>query len=136
MIGDVAPAVQHAAENSGPRAAVDAFFAALCPGLWSGIDDDRKDRYRDNAPMLFADLGMPPYEITPREVEAISVPALVMTGTTSHVALQSVAHNLAQLLPDARLLELECGHVTYAEQPEAFARAVEAFATELAGAKA
>jgi pimeloyl-ACP methyl ester carboxylesterase len=35
-------------------------------------------------------------------------------------------------LPDARFVELEeCGHVTYAEQPGAFARAVSVFAAEI-----
>lgn len=131
MIGEVAPAVQHAAETEGPRAAVDAFFRALCPGLWSGIDESRKDRYRDNAPMLFADLGMPSYQISETEVRHIEVPALVLAGTTSHPALSTAAHTLASWLPNARYVELECGHVTYAEQPDQFARAVAAFASEL-----
>jgi pimeloyl-ACP methyl ester carboxylesterase len=130
MIGEVAPAVQHAAETDGPRAAVDAFFAALCPGLWSRIDEPRKDRYRDNAPMLFADLGMPSYQITQDDIARIDVPVLMLAGTTSHPALRTGAHTLASWLPEARYLELSCGHVTYAEQPEQFARAVAAFASE------
>jgi len=132
MIGEVAPRVQQAAEADGPRAAVDAFFAALCPGLWTQIDEPHKDRYRDNASMLFADLGMPTYEITRDDVAGINVPALVVAGSASHPALRTAARTLAGWLPDARFLELECGHVTYAEQPEQFARAVSAFATEAA----
>ncbi len=131
MIGDVAPAVKRAADTAGPRAAVDAFFTAICPGLWSQIDEPRKDRYRDNAPMLFADLGMPAYQITTADIAQIKVPTLVIAGAHSHPALHTAAHNLAQALPDARYLEFECGHVTYAEQPEEFARSVTAFATEL-----
>lgn len=134
MIGEVRPAVQRAAETDGPRAAVDAFFGALCPGLWSGIDESRKDRYRDNAPMLFADLGMPSYEIAEEDIRHIDVPALVLAGATSHPALRAAARTLAAWLPNARYLELECGHVTYAERPEQFARAVAAFASELAPA--
>jgi pimeloyl-ACP methyl ester carboxylesterase len=130
MIGEVAPAVQHAAETEGPRAAVDAFFAAICPGLWSQIDESRKDRYRDNASMLFADLGMPSYEITRDDIALIDIPTLVVAGTASHPALYAAAHTLASWLPDARYLELDCGHVTYAERPEQFARAVAAFASE------
>src|SRR5215831_16382995 len=38
MIAEVGPAVQRAAATEGIRAAVDAFFAAVCPGLWSQID--------------------------------------------------------------------------------------------------
>lgn len=132
MIGEVAPAVKHAADTEGPRAAVDAFFAAICPGLWSQIDDSLKDRYRDNAPLLFADLGMPSYQITQDDIARIDVPTLVIAGAVSHPALHNAAHTLAGWLPDARYLELDCGHVTYAEQPEQFARAVAAFASEAA----
>jgi pimeloyl-ACP methyl ester carboxylesterase len=132
LIGDVAPAVQQAAESDGPAAAVDAFFAAICPGLWARSDEPVKDRYRANARMLFADLGMPPYAITAEDVAVIDVPSLVIGGTTSHPALREAARNLARMLPDARYLELDCGHVTYAEQPVEFARAVAAFAGELA----
>ncbi len=134
MIGEVAPAVERAAETEGPRAAVDAFFGVICPGLWSQIDEARKDRYRDNAPMLSADLGMSPYEITEADVARIDVPTLVVAGAVSHPALRTAALTLAGWLPDARYLELDCGHVTYAEQPEQFARAVAAFASEAAGA--
>ena len=132
MIGDLAPAVQQAAETDGPRAAVDAFFAAVCPGLWSTIDEARKDRYRDNAPLMFTDLAMPAYQITRDDVARIQVRCLVVAGTVSHPALRTAAHNLADWLPDARYLELECGHVTYAEQPEEFAQGVAAFGAELA----
>lgn len=132
MFADVAPAVQQAAESGGPRAAVDAFFAALCPGLWERSDESRKDRYRANAPMLFVDFGMPAYRINRDDIAAIAVPTLVVAGNASHPALHTGARTLADWLPDARYLELDCGHVTYAEQPEQFARAVAAFATETA----
>jgi pimeloyl-ACP methyl ester carboxylesterase len=131
MIGEVAPAVKRAADAEGPRAAVDAFFAALCPGLWTHIDEPTKDRFRDNAPMLFADLAMPAYEITEGDLAGIRVPCLVVAGTESHPALRGGAANLARRLPDARFLELDCGHVTYAERPGEFAGAVAAFASEV-----
>lgn len=136
MIGEVAPAVQRAAETDGPRAAVGAFFAALCPGLWAAIDKPVKDGYRDNADMLFADLGMPAYQITEVDIAAIDVPVLVIAGASSHPALRAGAATLASWLPDARFLELDCGHVTYAERPADFARAVAAFAGEVAGTSA
>ena len=132
MIGDLAPAVKQAAETDGPRAAVDAFFAAVCPGLWSTIEEARKDRYRNNAPVMFTDLAMPPYQMTRDDVARVHVPCLVVAGTVSHPALRTAAHTLADWLPDARYLELECGHVTYAERPEEFAYGVAAFAAELA----
>ena len=132
LIAEVAPIVEEAAEADGPAAAVDAFFRAVCPGLWSRIDESVKDRYRNNAPMLFADLAMPSYEITTDDLAAISVPALVVAGANSHPALRQAAHAIARPLPDARYLELDCGHVTYAERPAEFARAVAAFVGEIA----
>lgn len=131
LIADVAPAVKQAAEADGPAAAVDAFFSVVCPGLWSRIDESVKDRYRNNAPMLFADLGMPAYEITIDDLAGIRVPTLVIAGTDSHPALREGAHTVARGLPDARFLELDCGHVTYAERPAEFARAVAAFVAEI-----
>ena len=128
MIGDVAPRVRQAAESGGPRAEVDAFFEAMCPGLWAVLDEPGKDRYRDNADMLFADLGMPPYEIAPDDLAAIRVPTLVVAGSDSNPALRTGSRTLSALLPDAEFVELDCGHVTYAEQPAAFAAAVTAFA--------
>jgi pimeloyl-ACP methyl ester carboxylesterase len=131
MIGEVAPAVRRAAEEGRPRDAVDAFFEVICPGLWAQIGERDKDRYRDNAPALFGDLGMPGYAITTDDIARIEVPALVIKGTTSHPALRAAATALAGALPNCRAVELDCGHVTYAEQPEAFAEAVVAFASDL-----
>jgi 3-oxoadipate enol-lactonase len=130
MITEVAPAVKQAADGGGSRAAVDAFFSLLCPGLWAALDETRKDCYRANGDRLFADLGMPPYQIGPTDLAAVRVPVLVVAGTASHPALRAGARTLSGWIPDARYLELECGHVTYAEQPVDFARGVAALAGE------
>ena len=134
-MGDLAPLVEAASEASATgerRRFVDAFFSLMCPGLWSTIGESRKDRYRANADIGFADLRSPSLAVAAADLAAVTVPALVVAGTTSHPALRSVAHRLAAALPDARLVELtDCGHVTYAEQPDRFARAVSLFAAEL-----
>lgn len=136
LMDSVSTAVRPAAESGGPRAAVDAFFAALCPGLWSTLDEPRKDRYRDNAPMLFADVTAPTYQFTVADAAAITLPCLVLGGTISHPALRTIAATLAAALPHGRLLELDgSGHVTYAERPDEFAAAVAAFATDLVPAR-
>ena len=71
---------------------VDAFFSLVCPGLWSTLDDDRKDRYRDNADIGFTDLRSPSLDVTAADLAAVTVPALVIAGDTSHPSLRSVAH--------------------------------------------
>ena len=129
---EVAATVRPAAETCGPKAAVDAFFALACPGLWSRIDETVKDRYRANGPMMLAEFAGPPYQLGLDDVAGIALPSLVIAGTESHPALRAIAAALARALPDARLLELAgSGHVTYAERPDQFARAVAAFATEV-----
>jgi 3-oxoadipate enol-lactonase len=125
-------AVQHSLAADGPRAAVDTFFSLICPGLWSTIDERRKDAFRSNADIGFTDLRSPSFNITVAELQAVHIPALVITGNTSHPSLRTVAHRLAAALGDARLIELDdCGHVTYAERPDEFAQAVSVFAAEL-----
>jgi pimeloyl-ACP methyl ester carboxylesterase len=129
---DLAPRLEETIAQSGPPAWVDAFFSMVCPGLWSMLDEDRKDRYRANADIGFTDLRSPSLDVAADDLAAVSIPALVLTGDTSHPAFRSVAHRLAEVLPDARFVELEdCGHVTYAEQPDTFANAVSVFAAEL-----
>ena len=132
VMGELGPRVEEAMASGGPSAAVDAFFSLVCPGLWAMLDEDRKDRYRANADIGFADLRAPSLDVTAADLAAVTVPALVIAGDTSHPALRSIAHRLAAALPDARFIELaDCGHVTYAEQPDAFAHAVSVFAAEL-----
>jgi len=129
---DLAPLVEQAIATGDRRAFVDAFFALMCPGLWSIIDETRKDRYRANADIGLADLRSPSLDVAPADLSAVTIPALVIAGTTSHASLRSVAHRLATALPDARFVELDgSGHVTYAERPDDFANAVSVFAAEL-----
>ena len=134
FIEQVKPAVEDAVARGGPSAAVDAFFEIVCPGLWEKLTDDQREvPYRANAPELFGDLGMPPYQIAPADLRQISVPSVVMRGTESHPTFRVIAVTLAEGLPNASLLELQdCGHVTYAEKPAEFAAAVASFAQRLA----
>jgi pimeloyl-ACP methyl ester carboxylesterase len=108
---------------------VDAFFDYVCPGLWRRLDDTRRDRYRDNHAELFGDLQMAPYQVTTDDLAAITVPCRIIRGDVSHPVLREIARVLADHIPGADLIELTgSGHVTYAEQPAAFAAAVREFA--------
>ncbi len=130
---EVADAVRPAAEARGAAGAVDAFFPLICPGLWAGLDEPGRDRYRANGAMMLEEFAGRPLQITPDDVAGIHVPSLVIAGTTSHPALRSIARVLYRALPDARFAEIEgSGHVTYAERPDEFADLVAAFADELA----
>jgi 3-oxoadipate enol-lactonase len=132
LIDDISGAVHAGIAAGGLSAAIDAFFSLVCPGLWSMIDETRRDRYRANAEIGLTDLRSPSLDVTAAELATIAVPVLVLAGTTSHPSLRTFAHRLAETLPDARFVELaDCGHVTYAEQPDAFAGAVSTFAAAL-----
>jgi pimeloyl-ACP methyl ester carboxylesterase len=131
-MSELAATMRPAAEAGGPQAAVDAFFPLVCDGLWSQRDETAKDRHRANGPMMLAEFAGPPYQLDVKDVAALAVPCLVITGTQSHPALREIAAALARALPDARLTELAgSGHVTYAERPGEFAHAVAVFATEV-----
>jgi pimeloyl-ACP methyl ester carboxylesterase len=132
---ELAPILQSAFAAGGSRAAVDAFFNYMCPGLWCAIDEERRERYRANAGELLPDLQMPPYQVGSDALARIEVPCLVVKGDQSNPALMRIAHRLATSIPTAELVELRgSGHVTYAEQPTAFANAVNRFAAEQSSA--
>ena len=125
IMADLRPPLEAAFQRRDPRAAVDAFFEYMCPGLWSRLDDEGKEPYRANHAELLPDLQMPPYAITPRDLARVRTPCVVVSGTESHPVLRRVARVIAESMPNARLVELAgVGHVTYAEAPEAFARLV------------
>lgn len=129
---EIAPRVEAAARTGGPVAAVDAFFPLVCPGLWSRIDEERKDRYRANGDIGLADLRGPSLQVAPADLAGLDVSALVVAGEISHPSLRAIARRLAGALPDARFVELAgSGHVTYAERPDDFAAALAVFAAEL-----
>lgn len=135
LVADVGPAIEQAVEAGSPPAAVDAFFEVVCPGLWNQLDNARKGRYRENAPMLFANFEARSSAVTVEDLREIDIPVLVLAGTTSHPSLRSTTRLLARSVPDARFIELEgSGHVTYAEKPAEFATAVTAFAREFTAA--
>ncbi len=132
LVRDLMPRLESAIAAGGQQAWVDPFFERVCPGLWALIDEDRKDCYRANADVGMADLASPSLDIDPAELAAIDVPVLVLAGADTDPSLREIARRLSAVMSDARHVELaDCGHVTYAEQPDAFARAVSVFAEEL-----
>ncbi len=125
----VVPAVQPRLDAGDLPGAVDAFFEVVCPGLWQLPDETGKEPYRQSGPMLVADLGQPPFIVTPDYLAGVRLPILAIAGLDSDPFLQGTPKVIAASVPAAELVEFpDCGHVTYAEQPDAFAEAVRAFA--------
>jgi pimeloyl-ACP methyl ester carboxylesterase len=137
FVNALKPRIEAAMPRGGARAAVDAFFDYVCPGLWRQLDEAHREPYRANATELFGDLQMPAYDITVADLENIKVPSLIVTGTDSHPVFRRVAHLLAERIPGADLVELTgSGHVTYVERPVDFARSVEEFSARLGSRRA
>jgi len=125
----VVPAVQPHLDARDLPAAVDAFFEVVCPGLWRLLDETAKEPYRQSGPMLVADLGQPPFVVTPADLRDVRLPVLAIAGLESDPFLQGTPRVIAASVPSAELVEFpDCGHVTYAEKPDAFAEAVRSFA--------
>ncbi len=125
VMAELQPKIQAAAAVGGPRAAVDAFFDYMCPGLWHVLDDSGREPYRANHVELFADLQMPQYSITIDDLQVMATPCTLVSGTVSNPALRRIAATIAGALPNGRLVEMAgVGHVTYAEDPPAFAAIV------------
>lgn len=134
---ELRPRLEQAMAAGGPRAAVDTFFEYLCPGLWRAIDEERREVYRANAGELMPDLQMPTYQVGWDDLARVRVPCLVVKGDRSHPVLMRIAERLAEGIPGGELVELRgSGHVTYAEQPAAFANAVRTFAARFDGVAA
>jgi 3-oxoadipate enol-lactonase len=132
FVAELRPRIEQAASRGGPGAAVDAFFSYVCPGLWEGLAEPTRGRYRANAPAMFAELEAEPNRLTEDDLAKVQTPVLVLSGSGSHPVFREIAAVLVRALPDARFVELAgSGHVTYAERPEAFADAVAACAQEL-----
>jgi 3-oxoadipate enol-lactonase len=126
---EIRPKVEGAVATGGARAAVDAFFEAVCPGLWRTLPEAVRDRYRDNERELFGDLRMPPYNVSREDLAQIHCSCLVISGSESHPMLRRIAQILAGAIPGCRSVELiGSGHVTYYERPAEFAAAVRSFA--------
>lgn len=130
-IAELTPRVEAAMASGGPRAAVDAFASWAFPEGWALLDEEHRNRLRDNAEAGFAEVQGPPLEIGPEDLSTLVGPALVITGTLSHEPMRRISQRLAAGLPDARLVAMEGGHVPYIECPDAFADVVSAFAAEL-----
>jgi 3-oxoadipate enol-lactonase len=125
VMADLQLSLEEAFRRNDPRAAVDAFFDYMCPGLWRRIDDAAREPYRANHPELLPDLQMPAYQVTTADLGRVQTPCAIVTGSESHPVLRRVAKVIAGAMPHATLAEMQgVGHVTYAEAPEEFAAIV------------
>jgi pimeloyl-ACP methyl ester carboxylesterase len=124
--------VSEAHAQRGANEAVDAFADHLDPKAWSRTGETERDRMRANHQALFRLLQAPGYPLTADQLAGISVPCVVIYGESTPEIFKRIALRLADRLEGSRLIQLDgAGHHTYLHRPDAFAKIVKAFATQL-----
>jgi len=119
-------AVEQAARERGPDAAVEAFIASQDgPRLLEAIGADRADAIRASARAAFADFSAAhAWEYSRGELRGIETPVLVLRGRRSPAVYREVAEALAEMIGSAQLRDLDSGHVAPLDDPAGVAAAI------------
>jgi pimeloyl-ACP methyl ester carboxylesterase len=125
-VGDMRDAIEQGARDGGPAGAVEGYLEYVAGDdaldLYGAV---RADAARRDARAFAADLAAgPSWTVTRRELRAVTTPLSLVTGWRSSPVWQETTRALNDLLPSAKLIELEAGHLPMLEQPEAIADAV------------
>ncbi|HEU0030503.1 MAG TPA: alpha/beta hydrolase [Kofleriaceae bacterium] len=114
----------------GDREAATQIFVGGVVGTatFDKLPEKRREQARANVPALEAMLvhgGMP--RLTEADIRAVTVPTLLVAGTTSPRLFVRLIDALDELLPDSERVEIAGGHIAYELDPEPFNRALLAF---------
>ncbi len=135
VVADIRAAAGPALERGDLGAAADAFMGVMCPRMWERLPEERRAHFRANAGLLLPTLQAPSNPLGEADLARVTTPVWVVTGALSHPGARRISRRLAEALARAELVELPAsGHVTYAEQPDAFAAVVRTAAGTLARA--
>jgi pimeloyl-ACP methyl ester carboxylesterase len=126
VFGALREAVADGARDAGPPGAVDAYLATMAGDGWHArLGPERTAAARERVQAFAADLaGTANWTVTRRELRAIEAPVTVVSGTRSPAPYREAARALADLLPEARLDEPDCGWLTPVEAADQLARRV------------
>jgi pimeloyl-ACP methyl ester carboxylesterase len=119
-------AVAKAARDDGAAGAVRAYLEAVGgPEVTELLGPERTDASLASPRAFAADLAAAAsWSAGRRELRAIDTPVVLVTGARSAPVRQEATRALADLLPSARLVELDCGHFAQLERPAEVAAAV------------
>jgi len=120
--------IERGAREGGPAGAVEAYLEDLGgAAVLERLGPERADRARAAARPFAADLASAPaWEYVPRELRALRAPITVVSGSRSPDVRRAAAQALVELVPSARLLEIDAGHYVPLEAPAALADAARA----------
>lgn len=125
-VGDLRDAIELGARDGGPAGAVEAYLEHVAgPDALDLYGDERAAAARHDTRAFAADLAAgPSWSATRRELRGVEVPVSLVTGWRSSPVQQEATRALADLMPSAKLIELEAGHLAMLEQPETIAEEV------------
>ena len=118
-VGELRESVAQAARDEGAAGAVRAYLEGVGgPEALALLGEERLDAALAHPRAFAADLAAAAsWSAGRRELRAIETPVTLVTGVRSAPARQSATRALADLMPRARLVELDCGHFAHLEQP-------------------
>jgi pimeloyl-ACP methyl ester carboxylesterase len=123
VVGDLRDAIERGARDGGPSGAVEAFIGHVAgPDALALYGPARAEAARAATRAFAADLSAgPSWSATRRELRGIDTPIALVSGARSPAVDREVAAALADLLPAARLVQVDAGHLAHLEAPEAIA---------------
>ena len=133
-VAEVREAVASAARDGGAAGAVRAFLeAAGGHDVTELLGPERTEASLASPRAFAADLAAAAsWTAGRRELRAIDTPVTLVSGTRSAPVRREATAALAELLPNARVVDLDSGHFAQLEQPE---RVVEAISSAFAGTR-
>lgn len=124
-VGDLREAVAQAAREDGAGGAVRAYLAEV--GGTAVLGPERIEAAAASPRAFAADLAAAAsWSAGRRELRAVERPVTLVSGTRSAAVRQEATRALAALLPDATVLDLDCGHFAHVERPGDVAAAIRA----------
>jgi pimeloyl-ACP methyl ester carboxylesterase len=127
-VGELREAVAAAARQEGAAGAVRAYLESVGgPGATALLGPERTEASIANPRAFAADLAAAATWLGGRrELRGIEAPVTLVSGTRSAPVRQEATRAVADLVPNARLLEVDAGHFAHLERPADVAGAVTA----------
>lgn len=101
------------------------------PGAWENFAEPMREAFRRSGRKMFEEVRETTLDETPHtQMEGLDVPTLLISGRESTVAGRAVCEELARRMPNARLEQVDGGHMAPITNGRSVNRLIEAFLAE------